>query len=88
MLMRRMSDLADAPGRIMDLSEREISVLNKHPDWRIEMIFDSALEKALGKLDQAGSPKARIFGELLRWKLRRFAHHLLCRADPDDNGNV
>ncbi len=38
MLMRRMSDLADAPGRIMDLSEREISVLNKHPDWRIEMI--------------------------------------------------
>jgi hypothetical protein len=84
MLMRRMSDLADARAGVMGLSEQEISILNGHPDWRIEMIFDSALEDALGKLNQAHNLTVRIFGELLQWKLRRFSYHVLYRIGPED----
>jgi hypothetical protein len=82
-LMARMNELADARARVMELSEREIAILNDHPDWEIQMYFDGALENALAPLELAGNPTVSAFGRALRWKLRRFSYHAFYRLKPD-----
>jgi hypothetical protein len=82
-LMARMHELADARAQVMELSEEEIAILNDHPDWEIQMYFDSALEDVLAPLELAGNPTVSAFGRALRWKLRRFSYHALYRLKPD-----
>ena len=79
LLMASMSELAEARARVMDLSDREISILNEHSEWDIEMIFDVALEQALSRLEHVDSLDIRSFVRMLKGKLRRFSYHAMFR---------
>jgi len=82
MLMASMSELADARARVMDLSDREISILNEHTEWDVQMIFDVSLEKSLSPLEYVDSLDIRSFVRMLKGKLRRFSYHAMFRNEP------
>jgi hypothetical protein len=82
MLMASMTELADARARAMDLSDREISILNEQTEWDVQMIFDVALERALRPLGDADSLEIRSFERMLKGKLRRFSYHAMFRIRP------
>jgi len=82
LLMASMSELADARARVMDLSDREISILNEHTEWDVQMIFDVLLERALDPLENVDSLDIRSFVRMLKGKLRRFSYHAMFRIEP------
>ena len=82
LLMASMSELADARARVMDLSDREISILNEHTEWDVQMIFDVLLERALDPLENVDSLDIRSFVRMLKGKLRRFSYHAMFRNEP------
>ena len=82
MLMASMSELADARACVMDLSDREISILNEHTEWDVQMIFDVLLERALDPLENVDSLDIRSFVRMLKGKLRRFSYHAMFRIEP------
>jgi len=82
MLMASMSKFADARARVMDLSDPEISILNEHSDWDVQMIFDASLEKALSQLEHVDSLDIRCFVRVLKGRLRRFSYHAMFRIGP------
>jgi len=82
LLMASMSELADARARVMDLSDREISILNEHTEWDVQMIFDVLLEMALDPLENVDSLDIRSFVRMLKGKLRRFSYHAMFRIEP------
>jgi hypothetical protein len=82
MLMASMSDLADGRARVMDLSDREISILNEHSEWDVQMIFDVTLEEALSQLGHVDNLDIRSFVRTLKGKLRRFSYHAMFRIEP------
>jgi hypothetical protein len=82
MLMASMSELADARACVMDLSDREISILNEHTEWDVQMIFDVWLERALSPLEHVDSLDIRSFVRMLKGKIRRFSYHAMFRNEP------